>query len=151
MSSAVTTDRRTLHVRLLTPEGPVFDGAAVMVVAPSVMGEVGLLPRHAPVIAFLKLGETRITLPDDTKQIFATAVGYLSIEDDEVLIMVEQAEEVGTIDRARVEDSLRRGEEMIATAGDDEVQRQAGLARTARAQNRLKVLDRAAGNRPTGH
>ncbi len=49
MSTAATaTERRTLTIRLVTPEGVAYDGEAVMVVAPSVMGEVGILPRHAP-------------------------------------------------------------------------------------------------------
>lgn len=151
MSTATSTDRRTLATRLLTPEGPVFDGPAVMVVAPSVMGEVGLLPRHAPLIAYLKVGETRITLPDETKQVFATSDGYVSIEDDQVLIMVAQAEEVGTIDRGRAEESLRRADEMLASAGDDEVVRQAALARKRRAENRLKVLDKASGTKAAAH
>lgn len=151
MSTATTADRKTLDVRVLTPVGPVYEGPSVMVVAPSVMGEVGLLPRHAPLIAHLKFGETRVTLLDDTKLIFATTDGYLSIEEDQVLIMVEQAEEVGSIDRARAEESLRRGEEMIASAGDDEVLLNAGQARKQRAENRLKVLDRAAGRATGGH
>ena len=147
MSSAVSSERRTLNVRVLTPVGPVFDGPAVMVVAPSIMGEVGLLPRHAPLIAYLKIGETRITQLDDTKQVFATSQGYVSIEDDQVLIMVAQAEEVGTIDRERAEESIRRADETIAAAGDDEVLIHAAQARKQRAENRLKVLDKAASGR----
>lgn len=149
MSTAVSSDRRTLNVRLLTPVGPVFDGPAVMVVAPSIMGEIGLLPRHAPLIAHLKVGETRVTQLDDTKQVFATSEGYLSIEDDQVLIMVSHAEEVGSIDRARAEESIQRADSTLASAGDDEVLIQAAQARKQRAENRLKVLDRAASGRST--
>ncbi len=149
MSTAVQTDRRHLNVRLLTPEGPLFDDRAYMVIAPSVMGEVGLLPRHAPLIAFLKVGETRLTLMDDTKIVYATTEGYLSIEDDEVLIMVEQAEEAGSIDRARAEESLRLAEERLAAAGEDDVAQRAAAARKKRALNRLRSLDRAAGKTPT--
>ncbi len=152
MSTAVSSERRTLNVRLLTPLGPVFDGPAVMVVAPSIMGEIGLLPRHAPLIAHLKVGETRITEPDDTKQVFATSEGYVSIEDDQVLIMVAHAEEVGVIDRAHAEDSIQRAEAALASAGDDEVLIAAAQARKQRAENRLKVLDKAStGRAAAGH
>jgi ATP synthase F1 epsilon subunit len=92
VSTAVGTERRRLAVRLLTPEGAVFDGVAYMVVAPSVQGEVGILPRHTPFIAFLRMGETRIKLLDDTEEVFATTEGYLSVEEDRVLVLVEQAE-----------------------------------------------------------
>ena len=145
MSTAVNTDRRSLSVRLLTPEGAIFDDVAYMVIAPSVMGEVGLLPRHAPLIAFLRMGETRITLMDDSKRIFVTTEGYVSIEDDHVLVMVEQAEEIGEIDRARADASLQRADEQIASAGDDEVAMTAAVARKKRAENRLRSVDRAAG------
>ena len=143
MSTAVQTDRKRLGVRLLTPEGPVFDGQVYMVIAPSVMGEVGILPRHAPLIAFLKTGETRFKMLDDTEKIFATTEGYFSIEDDQVLILVEQADEAGNIDRARAEAALRKAEEDLAAAGDDEVARIAAESARRRAENRLRVADKA--------
>ena len=144
MSTAATaTERRTLTIRLVTPEGVAYDGEAVMVVAPSVMGEVGILPRHAPLIAFLKIGETRITLPDESKLIFATTEGYVSVEENQMLVMVEQAEEVGAIDKERAEESLRQAEETLAAAaGDDEVVRNAAELRKRRAENRLRTLEK---------
>jgi F-type H+-transporting ATPase subunit epsilon len=148
MSTAVGADRKRLGVRLLTPEGPVFEGAAYMVIAPSIMGEVGILPRHAPLIAFLKTGETRLKLMDDTERVFATTEGYFSIEEDQVLILVEQADDASTIDRARAEAALRRAEETLAAAGDDEVAHVAAESARRRAENRLRVADKTAG-RPT--
>jgi F-type H+-transporting ATPase subunit epsilon len=142
MSTAAHTERKRLGVRLLTPEGPVFEGFAYMVIAPSVMGEVGILPRHAPLIAFLKTGETRLKLIDDTELIFATTEGYLSIEEDHVLILVEQADDATTIDRARAEAALRRAEEELASVGDDEVARTAAESARRRAENRLRVADK---------
>jgi F-type H+-transporting ATPase subunit epsilon len=136
-------DRKRLGVRVLTPEGVAWDGQAAMVVAASVLGEVGLLPRHAPLIAFLKPGETRITTLDDEKVILATTEGYLSVEEDRVLVLVGQAEEASTIDRARAEAALRRAEEALAQAGDDEVTRLTAEAARQRAENRLRVAERA--------
>jgi F-type H+-transporting ATPase subunit epsilon len=135
-------ERRRLGVRLLTPEGAVFDGLAYMVVAPSVRGEVGILPRHTPFIAFLKMGETRLKLLDDTELIFATTEGYLSVEEDRVLILVEQAERADQIDRERARAALQRAEEALAAAGDDEVARIAAESARRRAENRLSVADR---------
>ena len=150
MSTAVHTDRKRLGVRLLTPEGPVFDGFAYMVIAPSVLGEVGILPRHAPLIAFLKTGETRLKLPDDTERVFATTEGYLSVEEDQLLILVEQADDAATIDRARAEAALRRAEETLANVGDDEVARVAAESARRRAENRLRVADKSGSRGSSG-
>ncbi len=145
MSTAIHGDRKRLGVRLLTPEGPVFDGSAYMVIAPSIMGEVGILPRHAPLIAFLKTGETRLKLTDDTELVFATTEGYFSIEEDQVLILVEQADDASTIDRARAEAALRQAEEDLAATGDDDVSRTVAESARRRAENRLRIADKSAG------
>lgn len=141
-TSAPGADRKRLAVRVLTPEGPVFEGEAAMVVAPSVLGELGLLPRHAPIIADLRIGETRVTTLDDEKIVFATTRGHLAVEDDQVLILVEQGERADTIDRARAEASLVRAQEALAAAIDDETARVAAQSAVSRAENRLRALDK---------
>lgn len=136
-------ERRRLGVRLLTPEGAVFDDVAYMVIAPSVQGEVGILPRHAPFIAKLDVGNVRITRADsDEVEVFATTGGYVSVEEDRVLILVEQAEHAGAIDVERARKALTRAEQALAEAGDDEVKRVAAESARRRAENRLKVADR---------
>lgn len=135
-------ERHRLGVQILTPEGPVFDDVAYMVIAPSVQGEVGILPRHTPFIAFLKMGETRVKLLDDTELVFATSEGYLSVEEDRVLVLVEQAEKADEIDRARAEAALERADAALAEAGDDAVAQVAAESARRRAENRLKVTDR---------
>jgi len=142
VSTDLGGERKRLAVRVLTPEGPVFTGDVTMVVAPSVLGEVGILPRHAPLIAFLKPGETRLKTMEDTEVVLATSEGYLSVEEDQVLILVEQAEEARAIDRARAEAALRRAEEDLEAAGDDEAARGAAESARRRAENRLRVADR---------
>jgi F-type H+-transporting ATPase subunit epsilon len=140
--STSAPEKKRLGVQILTPEGSVHDGVAAMVIAPSVGGELGILPRHVPLIVQLKAGETRIKLPDDTEVIMATTTGYMSVEDDRVLIMVEQAEVAGAIDRARAEEALRRAEEALQAAGDDEDATRRAEAARKRAENRLKVVDK---------
>ncbi|MGD9572956.1 MAG: ATP synthase F1 subunit epsilon [Thermoleophilia bacterium] len=142
MSTAVSSDRRTLAVQLLTPEGPVFDEPVWMVIATSVEGEIGILPRHAPFIAFLRTGETRLTLPDDSIIVYATTEGYMSVENDTVLVLVEQAEKAEDIDVPRAERALERAEAAIADAGEDDVVRVAAESARRRAENRLRVARR---------
>ena len=141
MSTGVGQDRKRLGVRLLTPEGPVFDDVAYMVIAPSVEGEVGILPRHTAFIAFLRPGETRLKLLDDTELAFATTEGYLSVEEDRVLVLVEQAERVDEINVERARAALERAEAALAEA-DDDVARTAAESARRRAENRLRVAEK---------
>ncbi len=143
MSTAIGQERKRLGVRLLTPEGPLFDDLAYMVIAPSVEGEVGILPRHTPFIAFLRPGEVRLKLMDDTEQIFATSEGYVSVEEDRVLILAEQAERADEIDVERARAALERAEATLAEAGDDDVKRVAAESARRRAENRLRVGERS--------
>jgi F-type H+-transporting ATPase subunit epsilon len=136
-----TDDRKRLGVRLLTPEGSVYEGQAVLVVAPSQSGEIGLMPRHEPLVCALRPGETRLRMLDDTVESFATAEGYLSIDEDVVTILVEQAEHAEVIDAHRAQEALRRAEEALAAAGDDENARLVAESARRRAQNRLKVVE----------
>lgn len=140
--STASGERRRLGVRVLTPEGAVHIGEAAMVIAPSVEGEVGILPRHMPLVAALRPGETRLKLLDDTDLILATTAGYMSVEDDVVVIIVEQAEDAAHIDRSRAEAALRRAEEDLAAVGDDDEAGDRARSALRRAENRLKVVDR---------
>jgi F-type H+-transporting ATPase subunit epsilon len=142
VSTAVGQERKRLGVRLLTPDGALFDDVAYMVIAPSVQGEVGILPRHTPFIAFLRPGETRIKLLDDTELIFATTEGYLSVEEDQVQVLVEQGEPADQIDTERARAALEQAQAELAEAGDDEVARVAAESAIRRAENRLRVADR---------
>jgi F-type H+-transporting ATPase subunit epsilon len=142
VSTGVGQERKRLGVRLLTPEGAVLDDVAYMVIAPSVEGEVGILPRHTPFIAFLRMGETRIKMLDDTERVYATTEGYISVEEDRVLVLVEQAELADEIDRGRAEAALESARAALAEAGDDDVARRTAEAGIRRAENRLRVADR---------
>ena len=142
--STGSPEQKRVGVQVLTPEGVVHDGVAAMVVAPSVGGEVGILPRHVPLIAALHPGSTRIKMLDDSEVVIATTEGYIAVEDDRVLIMVEQAELAGDIDRGRAELALSAAQEAVEAAGDDEAALAAATAALRRAENRLKVVDKAA-------
>jgi F-type H+-transporting ATPase subunit epsilon len=142
VSTAIGQERKRLSLRVLTPEGALFDDLAYMVIAPSVQGEVGILPRHTPFIAFLRPGELRVKLLDDEEIVFATTEGYLSVEEDRVLVLVEQAERADEIDVERAQAALERAEAALAEAGDDEVARTAAESARRRAENRMRVAAR---------
>ena len=141
MSTAAGGERKRLAVQILTPEGPVHDGVATMVIAPSVEGEVGILPRHAPILASLRVGDTRLRQLDDSTVVFATTDGYMAVEEDRVLILVEQAENAADIDRAAAQAALVRARDALTAAGEDETKRIAAESELRRAENRLRVAD----------
>jgi F-type H+-transporting ATPase subunit epsilon len=138
---------RTLDVEIVTPEGSVLRERARMVVVPGAEGELGVLPRHAPLIAELNPGETRVRLADDQTEFqrYATGPGYFKVQGDTAVVLVDSAVAVGSIDIAaaeRARDDARAAIEELS--GDDE---QAGRLRSARrdlatAENLLKVAGR---------
>jgi F-type H+-transporting ATPase subunit epsilon len=138
--------QHTLDVEIVTPEGSVLQDRARMIVVPGAEGELGVLPRHAPLIAELNAGETRVRLGDDTAfQRFATGPGYFKVQGDTAVVLVDSAVHVGSIDivaAERARDEARAAIEELSK--DDE---QAGRLRSAKrdlavAENLLKVAGR---------
>jgi F-type H+-transporting ATPase subunit epsilon len=144
---SATEGPKRLRVELVTPDGPVYVEDARMVVVPGKAGELGVLPRHIPLIAQLKPGETRVRTLDDQWLSFATGAGYFKIQHDRASVLVESAEAVASIDadraRSDLEDAQRRLAE--ASSGGDEatVERARAERDVADAENRLKVSGRA--------
>ncbi len=132
-------ERKRLGVRILTPEGAVYDDQVAMLVAPSVLGEVGILPRHTPFIAFLRTGETKVKTLEDEEIAFATGEGYLSVEEDRVLVLVEQAERADQIDRDRAQRTKEDAERQVKEAGDDEERKAEQEKRLRRVEVRLEL------------
>ena len=82
---------KTLHVELVAADQAVWAGAAKMVIAKTVEGEIGLLPGHEPMLAILAAGEVRITLPTGEKLVASAEDGFLSIEHDLLTIFARHA------------------------------------------------------------
>jgi len=137
----MASERGALTVRVLTPVGPVFEGSATMVFAPSTAGEVGLLPRHEPLVCTLGFGRTRVQAVDGSEEVFATSQGFLTIERDEVLVLVEQAIPLDEIDVGRARADIQAAEEALEAAGDDEVARARAETSKLRAENILRVME----------
>ena len=143
---SATEGPKRLRVELVTPDGPIFVDDARMVVVPGKAGELGVLPRHIPLIAQLKPGETRVRTLDDAWLSFASGAGYFKIQHDRASVLVESAVAVTAIDadRARVdlEEAQRRLAEAQA-AGEEGPEAARARRDIADAENRLKVAGRA--------
>ena len=140
-------DTPTLHVEIVTPDGPVYGDDVVMAVVPGVEGELGLLAKHEPLVSLLAIGESRVQLRDGGWERFATGIGYVQILFDKVLIVVDHAEQAGKIDVARAEAALKRAEERLAQHGDPGAHAEVDFYKAEqalkRAQNRRKVAAHA--------
>jgi F-type H+-transporting ATPase subunit epsilon len=142
----MSAEPKRLRVELVTPEGPVFVDDARMVVVPGKAGELGVLPRHIPLIAQLKPGEVRVRTLDDEWIAFATGSGYFKVQHDRASVLVESAVPVKSIDADQahrdLEDAQRRLAEVEA-GGEDAPDRSRAERDIADAENRLKVAGRS--------
>jgi len=102
-----------VQVRVATAEREVYHGTATFVAAPSVAGELGILPRHAPLLAQLKPGELRITKPDGEVDEIFVAGGYIEVQPDQVIVLADTAERAADIDEAAAIEAERRAREML--------------------------------------
>lgn len=93
---------RTLLCEIVTPERIVYTNEVEMVVAPTLDGEVGILPLHAPLITVLRPGELRVRF-NDNKEVewFAVSGGYLQVHEDKVIVLADAAEPASRIDVER--------------------------------------------------
>src|SRR5581483_3000898 len=95
-------DRRKFSVSLVTPDGPAYEGEAEMIIVPGAAGEIGVLARHAPLIATLKAGSTRVHLGDGADVLeFATGPGFFQVLEDRAIALVDDAVEASKIDDAK--------------------------------------------------
>jgi F-type H+-transporting ATPase subunit epsilon len=140
-------DERTLHVEVVTPDGEVYHEDVAMVVLPGIEGELGILPRHQPLVTLLAVGETRIRRLDDAWDYVATGIGYAQVLFDKVLVVVDHGELAGAIDVQRAEEAVRRARERLHERGDPGAQAEVDYFRAEqalkRAENRLRVSRRA--------
>jgi F-type H+-transporting ATPase subunit epsilon len=138
---------KTFELSLVTPEGAAFEGEVEMLVVPGDAGEIGVLARHAPLVAMLKAGSTRIYRDRDSEDIveFATGPGFFKVEQDRALALVDDAVEARHIDAARAQEQLdtARAELERMESGDSEADRWQLEQRIRHAENQLEVAGRA--------
>src|SRR5512134_18472 len=134
---------RTFDLSLVTPEGAAYEGEAEMLIVPGVSGEIGVLARHAPLVAMLKAGEIRVKAGNEW-QSFAAGPGYFKVQQDRALVLVDDAVRAEEID---VEVARREAEEAQALldridSGEVEDDRWKVEQRLRHAENKLAVAGR---------
>ena len=139
-------DRRRFSVSLVTPEGAAFEGEAEMLIVPGAAGEIGVLARHAPLVAMLKAGSTRVYLDMDNEKVieFATGPGFFQVQFDRALALVDDAIAAADIDDARAREQLEqaRAELERVERGESDADRWQLEQRIRHAENHLSVAGR---------
>jgi len=142
----VAEDSKKFDLSLVTPDGPAFEGEVEMIVVPGAAGEIGVLARHAPLIATLKAGSTRIYLNRDTDEIreYATGAGFFKVEQDRAIALVDDAVPATEIDQARAREQLETAQRELELVerGESNADRWQLEQRIKHAENQLSVAGR---------
>ena len=144
---ADVSDHPPFEVAVVTPDGPAFEGEARMLIVPGAAGEIGVLARHAPLVATLKAGSTRVHVDSTEVLEFATGPGFFKVELDRALALVDDAVNVKEIDDARAQAQLdaAKAELEKVEAGESSADRWQLEQRIAHAENQLSVSGRITG------
>ncbi len=139
-------EKHLFSVSLVTPEGAAFEGEAEMLIVPGADGEIGVLARHAPLVALLNAGSTRVYRDRDSEDLleFATGPGFFKVEQDRALALVDDAVEAREIDETRAQEQLEeaRAELERVESGESDADRWQLEQRIRHAENQLTVLGR---------
>lgn len=132
-----------LRLEILTIERKLFDDQVDMVIAPGSEGELGILPRHAPLITTLSYGELQVKKEGEADQFFAIGGGFMEVQPDHVIVMANAAEYAEEIDIERAEAARQRAQELLSKT-KEEVAFDAARAEAAlrRSLIRIRVAQR---------
>lgn len=132
----------TIHVDVVSAEESIFSGEAEFVAAPARMGEIGVYPRHAPLITTIKAGALRVKVPDQTEEtlIFISG-GLLEVQPGVVTVLADTAIRGADLDEAKAAEAKRAAEEAMANNVSD-VDYARAQAELSEAMAQLQAIER---------
>ena len=132
----------TLHVDIVSAEAEIFSGTATMVFAPAEMGEVGIAPRHAPLVTRLKPGEVRVQTQEGDELSFFVSGGLLEVQPHIITVLSDTAIRADDLDEAQALEAKDRAEKLLAekTADIDYAKAQSELAQSMAQLAAIKKL-----------
>ncbi|MEE4330668.1 MAG: F0F1 ATP synthase subunit epsilon [Wenzhouxiangella sp.] len=131
----------TIHCDIVSAESEIFSGDVSMVVVSGEEGELGIAPRHAPLLTRLKPGQVRVMLPDGGEEFYYISGGMLEVQPHVVSVLSDTAQRAGDLDEAAAVKAKEEAERALAdrSAGMEVAQAQAQLAQ---AMAQLAALER---------
>ena len=131
---------KTIHVDIVSAEGEIYSGPAEMVFVPAQEGELGIAPRHAPLLTLIKAGEVRVKEGETEHSVFVGG-GALEVQPNRVTILADTAIRAKDLDEAAALEAKRRAEEALA-GKVDKIEQAEALAELARIAAQLKILEK---------
>ena len=131
----------TINVDIVSAEGEIYSGVAAMVFVPATQGELGIAPRHAPLLTSLKPGEVRVQTPDGVEHGFYVGGGALEIQPQRVTVLADTALRAKDLDEAAALAAKQKAEEALRDR-TDEISLAEAQAELLRAVAQIKMLER---------
>jgi F-type H+-transporting ATPase subunit epsilon len=140
----MATAANTIHVDIVSAEGEIFSGAAAMVFAPGADGELGIAPRHAPLLTLLKPGEVRVQTADGAEQHFFVGGGALEVQPSRVTVLADTALRAKDLDESAALAAQQRALEALSKASD-KIEHAEAMKDLVRMAEQLKMIQRLRG------
>ena len=131
----------TIHVDIVSAEGQIFSGEASMVFAPGSQGELGIAPRHAPLLTTLKAGEVRVQSEGAEEQVFYVGGGVMEVQPHQVTVLADTAARAQDLDEASAITARQHAEEAVR-GRTDKVEIAEAQSELLRAVAQLKAIQR---------
>jgi F-type H+-transporting ATPase subunit epsilon len=143
-----------IRCEIVSQDRMVFEGDADIVTVPGALGEMGILPGHAPLLSALELGVIRVK-SGDQESVFTVTGGFIEVQPDIVTIMADAAENVEEIDVERAQQAMKRAERLLEEYSETDTENYMRIQAALRRSNlRLKTVDqyrrRGQRSRPPG-
>jgi F-type H+-transporting ATPase subunit epsilon len=137
----VADDDHTLQAQVLTPEGPVFEGEVVQLSTRTVIGEIGVLANHSPLVARLVPAELRLHLSGEETRRWAQAEGWLEVFANKALVLIGEAIPPEQLDPAGLKQRLEDAEQRLGDAEEGTATREQAERDKTRAEAFLEVAE----------
>ncbi len=129
-----------MHLDIVSAEEEIFSGNVKNIIAAAIMGEVGIYPKHTPMITPLKPGEVKIITEQDEEMLFFISGGVIEVQPEIVTVLADTAIRGEDLDEAKAEESKKRAEEALADKSDN-IDAAKALAELAQAAAQLKMIE----------
>lgn len=131
----------TTHLDIVSAEREVFSGAVEMIVASGEIGELGIVPGHAPLLTRLRPGEVRVISAGGKEELFYVSGGLLEVQPRSVTILADAIERADNIDEAQALAAKAHAEKMLASA-DQEIDYSVAVTELARAAAQIRLIQK---------
>jgi len=136
----------TIQVDIVSAEGAIYSGEAEMVFAPGVLGEIGIAPRHAPLLTHLRPGEVRVQPPGGEEQFFFVTGGVLEVQPQLVTVLADSAARAEDLDEAAALAARERAREALE-GGSGEIDLEQAQRELVEAEARYRAAEKLRGKR----